>query len=303
MRHVKAIVAATLLALAGCDQKPKLECTSASAQSTAIDLIKENIRLAVMKTLADADRSTPVPGAKVRAIIQQLSISLNDIRTSREDPNSTKKFCTANVHIQVPEDIVRSAEEVRAAASSPAMADVADRDNVDQQYNVIKLSLDFDVQPTDDGSKVYAESDDLAHLKDFFSELIGSALLKPVLDNARAAQQQTVAAQQAAETAERNANLVQAKTDDQLANQVITAVWRSIDPEKRSALLPEQRAWIQKKTADCDLESASATTDPTDKESAKYKCDARVTQERIAVLKQYAPVDGPPTNLLPAENR
>ena len=303
MRHLRVAIATVFVLLAGCGQKPKLECTSDGSQSTTIDLIKENIRLAVMKTVGDTDKTTPISGSKVRAVIQQLSISLNDIRTSREDPNSTKKFCTASLHIQVPEDIMRDAESVRQAANSSLIADVADRDGIDQQYNVSKLSFNFDVQPTDDGSKVYAESDDLAHIRNFFSELIGSALLKPMLDNARVAQQQTVAAQKAVETAERNTNLVQAKTDDQIANQAITAVWRSIEPDKRSILLPEQRAWIQKKTADCDLEAASATTDPIEHNIAKFKCDVRVTQERIMVLKQYAPTEVAPVNLLPAENR
>lgn len=201
--------------------------------------------------------------------------------------------------MKIPENLIKDATVVRTATNSGALTDVADKDDVDLQYNVAKLSFDFSVQPTDDGSKIYAESDDLAHLRDFFSQVIGSALVKPVIDNEQVAQQQTAAAQHAAEVAERNANLTSAKADDQLVNQAITAVWRSINSDRRSTLLPEQRAWIEKKTADCDLEAASSSADPTDKETAKLKCDTRLTQERLVTLRQYAPAPAQPTNLLP----
>jgi uncharacterized protein YecT (DUF1311 family) len=45
-----------------------------------------------------------------------------------------------------------------------------------------------------------------------------------------------------------------------------------------------QRAWVRKKTADCNIEAAGASTEALPKEAARLRCDTRLTTTRISEL-------------------
>lgn len=152
-------------------------------------------------------------------------------------------------------------------------------------------TTDYDVQPTDTGDKVFAETETKSPIMTVASEIVASALLHNALQRAAAQAHQDQQAQQAQQNAalaeQKSADLNSAKTDDQLATQSILAVWKAIPAPTRSQLLPQQRAWARKKDADCHVTAASASTDPTDMEVARLKCDTSSTQERISFLEQY----------------
>ncbi len=292
MRRSTISVAVTLLFLAGCTQKPKIECTSSDATTTTIELIKNQLQDSVYKNLTTGGRATQVTKSNIRATIQQLIISLDDIRTSKEDPNSTRKFCTANLDIKTPSQLIIDADKARSDAGLGTVAVLADQNNVDQQADTYKITFDYNVQPTDSGDKVYAQSDDFAKITGFFGELISSSLLKTAVEQAQVQQQQAAQAQllqqQAAQTEQRNADLASAKTDNQLANQTIAAVWKNLSPDTRARLLDDQRAWIRKKIADCNVVAASASVDPTEQDTARTKCDTQATQQRTLALQQLS---------------
>lgn len=69
--------------------------------------------------------------------------------------------------------------------------------------------------------------------------------------------------------------------------QTIAAVWKSLSPGTRARLLPQQKAWIRKKDADCRVEAASASTDPAEMEVARLACATRAEQERTTWLQPY----------------
>ena len=151
--------------------------------------------------------------------------------------------------------------------------------------------IDFNVQPTDDGSKVFAETESGNNIVGFAAEVVASELLRASVEDAKRQQQQAVEEQNAAQSAalaeQQSANVASAKTDNQLAVQTIGATWQALPPATRSRLLPLQRAWIRKKDADCAVEAAGASVELTEKEMARLRCDTRVTQDRISWLGQY----------------
>ena len=71
------------------------------------------------------------------------------------------------------------------------------------------------------------------------------------------------------------------------------AVWQGIPAESRARLLDLQKAWVRKKDADCRVEAASASADPTETQVARLKCDTRMQGERANWLRQY--MDGSAT--------
>ena len=118
--------------------------------------------------------------------------------------------------------------------------------------------------------------------------MVGAHLARNEIEGVSKAQAAQVAAAEA-ETAKQTeaaqkADLDMAAAENKLANQQINAVWRALPEDARSQLLEMQRAWVRKKTADCNIEAAGASTEALPKEAARLRCDTRFTITRISEL-------------------
>lgn len=297
MRAILALSLIASLALAGCANRAE-DCSGASAKETALSVIKEQIEKAVLEEVETDDGERRVGKSKVRATLGQLKMSFEDIRTTKEDPNSTKRFCTGRLKVALPDVVLADAEAAREKASLDNINKLADRQDIERNANSFAADVDFNVQPTDDGQKVYAEVEDGEATFAFFGEVLASHLLRAEIENARNAEEQLAAEQRrneeaaladqaAAEAEQKNADLAQARAENELASQTINAIWQQIPQDTRTQLGDLQQAWKRKKNADCIIESASATTDPTAREAARLRCDSRQVQQRASSLRQY----------------
>lgn len=292
---ILAFLAISLL-ISGCGEKggsllrQQISCSSDNATSTTIDLVKQQLEDTVYKELSSNDQTAAVGRPSIRASIGQLTVNLDDIRTTKEDPDSTKKFCTAKLKITVPQQTLSDANQTRSDASQPNVAALANQFDVEQQADAFKVPFDYNVQPTDNGDKIYAESDNFGNVNGFFGEIIASAVMKNAVEQAHVQQKQQQATEQQQEaqaaTTQKTADLASAKADDQLAIQTINAVWKNLAPQQRADLLEDERAWIKKKDADCNVAAASASIDPTERETARLKCEMQAVRDRTQVLQQ-----------------
>jgi uncharacterized protein YecT (DUF1311 family) len=85
--------------------------------------------------------------------------------------------------------------------------------------------------------------------------------------------------------AEASRNQAQVRLDE--ANQRINVVWNATTPDIRTALLPEQRQWLQQRKEDCSVKAVNEQ--PDDKimqEAFKLNCMATMTDPRTDELKQ-----------------
>jgi len=277
--------------LTGFGKKPQAECSSSEAVSTTIGMLKEALEKQTFAKVSASGNPQPVSKSSIRAAIAQIVFTFEDIRTTRADPDSTKRFCEGTLKIRFPAEDLSNADDARSAAGLGTVTQLADANDVDREADTFSAKADYDVQPTDTGDKLFAETETKSPLMSVASEVLASSLLHNVLQQAAAVQQQEQQAQQAQQNAaiseQKAANLNSAQTDDRLALQSILAVWRSIPAATRAQLLPQQRAWARKKDADCRVEAATASTDPTDMEVARLNCETRTTQERISALQPY----------------
>jgi uncharacterized protein YecT (DUF1311 family) len=277
--------------LTGFGKQPQAECSSSEAISTTIGTLKEAIEKQTFAKVSASGNPQPVSKSSIRAAIAQIVFTLEDIRTTKADPDSTKRFCEGTLKIRFPAEDLSNADDARSAAGLGTVTQLADANDVDREADTFSAKADYDVQPTDVGDKLFAETETKSPLMSVASEVLASSLLHNVLQQAAAVQQQQQQAQQAQENAalteQKAANLNSAQTDNKLALQSILAVWRSIPAAIRAQLLPQQRAWARKKDADCRVEAATASTDPTDMEVARLNCETRTTQERITLLQPY----------------
>lgn len=277
--------------LTGFGKKPDVQCSSSDAMSTTIDVLKKGLEKETETRTSNVENTGAVSKSSIRAAVAQIVFSFEDVRTTRQDPNSTKRFCEGTLKIRFPAEDLSNADEARSAAGLGTVTQLADSNDVDREADTFSAKADYDVQPTDTGDKIFAETETKSPLMNVASEVLASSLLHNVLQQAAAAQQQQQQAQQTQQNAavaeQKAADLNSAKVDNQLATQSILAVWRAIPAAVRAQLLLQQRAWVRKKDADCRVEAATASTDPTDMEVARLKCDTAATQERINLLQPY----------------
>jgi hypothetical protein len=297
-RALGAVAALTVVAsLAGCGQNLGLAqettCTSPDTFAVAAKLVSDQVEKDALAKSKQADGSYAVSPSAIRAAVALLKISIDDVRTTKADPNSTKKFCTGTMKVVFPLNAIDGADKARSMANLTTVSALADTANVQRNADAFTFSADYDVQPTDDRKSVFVESDSIAPQMDFLAEVVGAYLARPILESAAAAQQQ--AQQQQAQQQQlltqqaSQAALAQATADNKLSIQVINATWSSIGADNRAQLLDAERAWIAAKAADCNVQAAAASTDPTDRETARLKCDTAANQARSDALKQYMP--------------
>jgi uncharacterized protein YecT (DUF1311 family) len=302
-RHHTIVIFMTIL-LCACNKTP-VQCTAESAQLPVVGIVKERLEKTISSKLRDSQQTQPISMAKIRAAINELVLSISDIRTSKEDPNSTKRFCTGALKIRFPANVLSEADDARATSNLGSVSDLADQSDVQRQADSFTTSIDFNVQPTDDGSKVFAETESGNNMFGFAAEVIASSLLRSSIADAKRqefeAKAQQSATESAALTEQKNASLASVKTENQLAIQTIGAIWKAIPTVTRTRLLPLQRAWIRKMSADCKVEGAASSVDPTDMEVARLGCETRLTGERISWLQQFRSTE--PTEAIQSEVR
>lgn len=285
------VVLASSWVLASCDKKAEVTCASPEALTQTTGLLKTALEKQTFAQSQSAAASEMTSKSSIRAAIAQIVLTLEDIRTTKEDPNSTKRFCEAELKIRFPAEDLANADEARSAAGLGTITQIADANDVDGEAGTFSAKVDYDVQRTDTGDKIFVESDTKSPIMNVAVEVLSASLLHNVtLRTAAAAQQQQhmqEAQQNAALAEQRAANINSAKTDNQLADQSILAVWRAVPPSTRAQLLQQQRAWGRKKDADCHVEAASASTDSSEMEVARLKCDTRTTEERTSFLQPF----------------
>lgn len=288
MIRTLALSVPALIALSGCGPLTPVGCTNDIAQSTLISVIRDALEAGIADELHDAGGGRAISRSSIRAALADVVIKLDDIRTAKEDPNSSRRFCTATLVMRFPGDTVADADAARRAVGETSVADLAANNDIERAADRYSADIEFNVQPTDDGEKVFAETDRSTAMIEFAKEVVGASLLRSKLETAKRAADQAVADQTAAETAalteQRIAGLEAAKVDNQLAWQTIRAAWGALDGATRKQLQPVQTAWTRKADADCRVEAAAAAIDPNEREAARLVCSTRLMQERIGWL-------------------
>lgn len=199
MRGWKAVAIATF-AVGGCSKQP-VACTVESAQSPVVTIVKEQIERLVSAKLRTDEGSRSVGLSKIRAAVSQLVIGLDDIRTSKEDPNSTRRFCRASLNIRFPTNTPVDADKAREASNLSSVSDLAAGADVERNADRFSSTIEFNVQPTDDSSKIFAETESGEGMFGFAAEVLTWGLLRSAIDDARREQTRVAQAEASAQYA------------------------------------------------------------------------------------------------------
>jgi hypothetical protein len=284
------LAASTALGLSACN-KAGVTCGSEDAHAVVVDIVKGEVRKRAAESGEDKENGAKLSLSKIRAAVEQLRITLADVRTTREDPNSSKRFCSATLRVVLPASLIEEADRAREVAEMPSISSTADNLNIEHSADTFEVDVEYEVQPTDDGDRLFAEVEGLESFSAFLGESVAWAMSRTRLEDGQREAQALEATQAAAMSVARaegqKLSLESAQAESALANQSINALWRDLGSATRKELLEAQRSWGRKKDADCRLEGAAASVVPAEAEASRLNCDARITRDRYAYLSQF----------------
>jgi len=291
MKQKKLVLAGIFTALlSGCGQSA-VTCSDEGAKKALESAIRESLEEVAVERVKDENGSQPISNSSIRAAIAEIKLVIENIRTTKEDPNSTKKFCTGSLKIVFSPETFEAATKARQLVNLSSVEEMADLADVEKGADYLKGELDYNVQPTDDGEKIFAEFENADGKLDVFGEVIAASLLKTRIEaQARDNQQQAEAAQREADAAiaaANKANLDQASLALKSADQALNYAWQSIDAETRKSILAQQRIWIKQKDSSCKVEALQSSTNPAEQKIYELQCKANVTNSRAQELQGY----------------
>lgn len=285
-----SVVLLGALLLSGCGQAA-VSCSDDDAKSALEAAIRENLEKITIERAKGEDGSQPISNSAIRASISKIKLVIENIRTTKEDPDSTKRFCTGSLKIVFSTKTFSDASKARELVGLSDVEKMADAAYIEKGADYLKGDLDYNVQPTDDGEKIYAEFENADDKLQVFGEVVAASLLKSSIETqVRNEQEQEEFARKEEEAAldmQNAANLEQANVAAKSADQALTVAWQSLAPETRKRLLPQQRVWIKQKDSSCKVRGLQGSTVPAEQKAIEVLCKAEVSTERATQLQGY----------------
>ena len=302
-----------LLGLSSCDKVSSLTSSGASCgDDTSIALINSLIEEKLQTEVKDVAsyEDVRIDSAGLRASASQVKFVLDDIRTTKKDPNSTKEFCTATLITSLDADMIKRADFVREYYEQPNLNEGAFQQDIDMDGNTLTYNLEYAVQPTDDGKKTFGELQNGTDLLEFLATAVVYSMQKNDIqvqkareqkaqtENAvaerKAADEAVAAAEQGIATAQReaasdmaavSAEQAKAKATMDYKRNEFNKLWKTASAETRESLADVQKEWVEERDATCTDRAIYA--DAERQEIVRMECITELLGERYYQVKEY----------------
>ncbi|MEG2637236.1 MAG: lysozyme inhibitor LprI family protein [Acinetobacter sp.] len=293
MKIIPLFIIAGSILLGGCDKVQNLtsgavKCDNEAAKKLVVESFSKIVSDAAterVKSLIENENIT-IDMGKLRSTLQQVTFNVTNVRTNNSDPNSNKQYCVTEFIVKLPEQLVKDADAAREIYGESNVTQSAVLADLSFEMNQLKKDIDYLVQPTDSGDKVFVTLENSEVLAYFVRDIAVDSLIKNARQNAvEVAKQEALqaAADQEATAKEYQSVLVdEAKAKVDAANENLNLVWNATTKEIRDQLLDEQRIWLKKRELECKLES----TNVDNSEVARLNCEATMTNQRVNELRQ-----------------
>lgn len=279
--------------ISGCDKVQSITGSSVKCDNeTAKQLVVESFSKTVgdvaalrVKELVDSENIT-IDMGKLRSTLQQITFNVNDVRTNNSDPNSNKQYCVTEFVVKIPDQMIKDADAARAIYDENNVAQSAILSDLSFEANQLKKEIEYLVQPTDDGKKVYVTLENPDALAYFVRDIAVDSLVKTARQNAAEVAKQEeikrIAEESAVAEEYQSVLLSEAQSNLDKANANLNLVWNATTKDVRDQLLAEQKIWLKKRDLECKLESSN-TENP---EVFRLNCETSMTNERTSELRQ-----------------
>ena len=279
--------------ISGCDKVQSITGSSVKCDNeTAKQVVVESFSKTVgdvaalrVKELVDSENIT-IDMGKLRSTLQQITFNVNDVRTNNSDPNSNKQYCVTEFVVKIPDQMIKDADAARAIYDENNVAQSAILSDLSFEANQLKKEIEYLVQPTDDGKKVYVTLENPDALAYFVRDIAVDSLVKTARQNAAEVAKQEeikrIAEESAVAEEYQSVLLSEAQSNLDKANANLNLVWNATTKDVRDQLLAEQKIWLKKRDLECKLESSN-TENP---EVFRLNCETSMTNERTNELRQ-----------------
>ena len=293
MKIIPLFIIAGSILLGGCDKVQNLtsgavKCDNEAAKKLVVESFSKVVSDAAterVKSLIENENIT-IDMGKLRSTLQQVTFNVTNVRTNNSDPNSNKQYCVTEFIVKLPEQLVKDADASREIYGESNVTQSAVLADLSFEMNQLKKDIDYLVQPTDSGDKVFVTLENSEALAYFVRDIAVDSLIKNARQNAvEVAKQealQAVADQEATAKEYQSVLVDEAKAKVDTANENLNLVWNATTKEIRDQLLDEQRIWLKKRELECKLES----TNVDNSEVARLNCEATMTNQRVNELRQ-----------------
>ncbi len=195
MKRMAALLFVTgaVFLAAGCDKVSETlssddSCSSEVAKKTMremfVDAVEEGAR-EENKNNANNPNALRFDLAKIRATADGIGFGLEDVITTKKDPNSSKKFCEAQLTLTIPSAVLDDANTLRKEVGEGTIQNLAEDVGFRVDLNKFKSKISYNVQPTDSGDKLYTEVEGVHK----FTELMATTVQYSALRALRVASQ------------------------------------------------------------------------------------------------------------------
>ena len=117
---------------------------------------------------------------KIRSVLNQINIDVENVKTIRQNQGITVGVCTAQLEVSIPPPMLAEIDLVRVTQHQISMTQYARQLNIENNINVFTQKIDYSVKLVGDNKmlNVEIESASWAHL---LEEIITSILSKPTV--------------------------------------------------------------------------------------------------------------------------
>lgn len=299
-------LAATLSLTAGCGgifgNSP--DCGSEKAQKQIDQLLKEELEFAVQSDLDSKKELGSYDATELENTVKRIKIKLQDVRTSRDDPDSSRLACRATLTVDLPKAVESTANEALSLAELGSVREIANRYKIKRRSGNYASDFDYFIQPTDDGSKLFAEIDDDARSLEFLGEVLATYLLADEIRSekieedkaeaeAKRAEREARDAEEAIEreaeqafNAEGSAALNAAKVERKLASESINAVWDAMPMAAQRDIDKLHDAWVGQMKARCAARAAGTDQRASMRQAKELQCQTSMVRSCTSTLRR-----------------
>jgi len=181
-------ISAVTLSVTACNANlfsKHVACDNQEAISLVEQVLKDDLSETLekeLKSLISDGAIKDLDPAKLKLSAQSIKFTLADSRTEFIDPNSPKTTCSIDLSLVLPSDLVKKSDEARAKIDRYSTEAQANDLDVNYDNNKINLTLEYTLQPTDKGDKIFALVKNSNNINTLISDTLTYAFLKPQIE-------------------------------------------------------------------------------------------------------------------------
>lgn len=262
----------------------------------AIDeALKEDLEFAVQTGLDRRGGLGSYDVGDLERAIERIKFELDDVRSARDEDENLLS-CRASLRVTLPKLVEDEANEALTMSESGDVRRIANRYKMKRNKGGYAADIEYTVEQTDDGKKVFVDIEDDASSLDFMGEVHAAYVLADEIRDEKIAEDQAKAAELRAEReAEEALNkageaaLKTARVERKMASDAINAVWVSMPKAAQNELNALHGAWVEQMKATCKAQTAGSDTRPAMREAEELSCQTRMVRSCATTLGRNRP--------------